>query len=294
MFPGVHLQHVLCLCLEEAAVVRAGELALHSMHTVNVPLQHISPRKKHAAISSSASMVLFTGVQAHVAVQVASRFRHKGAGRARKSQRGLRVLEGNVRFKVCTVLRLVLAALASFNTVIFAQEQHAGGWARPARINSAKKKTNISEENRKTLYHGYRLEGVRHLLLSELGLCGLMAAADRKRVREEEAAQVASLDPAFLIAAQHKALTVNLARYKSRIDQLEGEAGRAAATAASLQDVVSLLCRQLSMVRLAATAAAVAAAAACESLRSSPPPSPPPPLPPPTHPPFPAGGARAL
>ena len=70
----------------------------------------------------------------------------------------------------------------------------------------------------------------------------------KKRAREEEA-QNSLLDPTFLLREQHKALTINLARYKARIGSLEEDAARAAATSASLQDVLSLLCRQLSAVR---------------------------------------------
>jgi hypothetical protein len=79
----------------------------------------------------------------------------------------------------------------------------------------------------------------------------------KKRAREEEA-QNSLLDPAFLLREQHKALTVNLSRYKQRIADLEEEAARASATSASLQDVLSLLCRQLSAVRCAPAIAAAA------------------------------------
>jgi hypothetical protein len=114
----------------------------------------------------------------------------------------------------------------------------------------------------------------------------------KKRAREEES-QNALLDPTFLLREQHKALMVNLARYKQRISVLEAEAAHAASTSASLQDVLSLLCRQLSAVRGWKRACARESDSASRPL----PPPTPPPLFFPSHAPFSsttAGGAGAV
>ena len=69
-----------------------------------------------------------------------------------------------------------------------------------------------------------------------------------KRHRDDGSAAV-ELDPNMLRDAQHKALTINLQRYKLCIDELEAKLHSTQRTNTSLTDVVSLLGRQLVAVR---------------------------------------------
>lgn len=67
----------------------------------------------------------------------------------------------------------------------------------------------------------------------------------RKRARD---ATVVELDPKMLLEAQHKALYEAVTRYKQQVYLLESEVEATASSKAALQDVVSLLGRQIEAV----------------------------------------------
>lgn len=67
----------------------------------------------------------------------------------------------------------------------------------------------------------------------------------RKRARD---AAVVELDPKMLLEAQHKALYEAVTRYKQQVYLLESEVEATASSKAALQDVVSLLGRQIEAV----------------------------------------------
>jgi len=70
---------------------------------------------------------------------------------------------------------------------------------------------------------------------------------ERKRARDASSA-VVDFDPKMLLEAQHKALYEAVTRYKQKVHLLESEVEATAASKTALQDVVSLLGRQIEAV----------------------------------------------